>query len=269
MEKLKRLSRSQHPITWSVVKLGTSSKRPVTGYRPVPVDSLHCPSSCNVGLLTGKPSGTFVIDLNVLKESDAGKACGLKVWKMIISCLSEEERELVDSAPHVRSPSGGEHLYFSYHNELMNTLSGNAATWSTTLLNEQFNTTKFTEEFGEVQAKIDCRCNKAYIVIPPSVINGKVYTWLKEPVDGQALPSLPDQLKNILQPNRVRRRLTRPRPPTTASSSGTPRSRQTTTRRPSSEDKDFEEVQAASRRRYCLAAGNNGELSSIFPFVFL
>ena len=96
-------------------------------------------------------------------------------------------------------------------------------------------------------------------------MKGNGYTWFKEPVNGQALPSFPQQLLDILEPASGNRTLPRHGPPPTASLSLPSHSWHTTHRNPPSQDTDFHGVHDDSKRRYDSADGNNDEFED---FVF-
>lgn len=107
--------------------------------------------SANIGIVTGKISGICVVDFDKYKE--------------------DYQQDLADKyfpdsilTPTAKTPSGGDHLYFKYPDNV-ETLSGNA---------------------GKLPA-IDLRADGNYIVAPPSVNgNKKPYEW----ADGLTLKTL-------------------------------------------------------------------------------
>ena len=100
--------------------------------------------NANIGMPTGKLSGITVIDLDI----DIGKQKdGIKEWET----LCKENNYPPYCAKTVITPSGGRHLYFEY-NELVKTGVDNIANG------------------------IDVRNDGGYVVIPPSIVNGKLYT---------------------------------------------------------------------------------------------
>jgi hypothetical protein len=119
----------------------------------------HKNPSANIGIVTGKISGICVVDFDKYKP--------------------DYQQDLTDKyfsdsilTPTAKSPSGGEHLYFKYPDNI-ETLSGNA---------------------GKLPA-IDLRADGNYIVAPPSQNgNGKRYQWMDGLTfkDFQSLSFLPD-----------------------------------------------------------------------------
>ena len=93
----------------------------------------------NIGMPTGRVSDRFVIDIDV--DTDTGKD-GTATWARLIN-----EHGDVD-APTVLTPRGGQHLYFRYVKGLSSRKLG---------------------------PDIDTRGNGGYVLLPPSIVNGKSY----------------------------------------------------------------------------------------------
>jgi hypothetical protein len=118
----------------------------------------------NIGVACG-PSGLFVIDLDV-----KGDVHGEESWTRL-----KEQHGLGDLVtPATRTPSGGQHLFFSADG----TGLGNTA--------------------GRLGAGIDTRGEGGYVLLPPSVLaGGKPYTWEISPREHNPAP-LPQALIALL-----------------------------------------------------------------------
>ena len=90
---------------------------------------------------TGKASGFFVVDLDVDKEKGVD---GIATWARLIA----EHGDVV--APTVLTPRGGMHLYFKHVDGLGCTA-------------------------GTLGPGIDTRGDGGYVLLPPSVVEGRGY----------------------------------------------------------------------------------------------
>jgi putative DNA primase/helicase len=100
----------------------------------------HWPRA-NIAMATGSASGRFVIDVD--NEPDKG-IDGLATW----SALERQHGEI--TTPRVLTPRGGMHLYFRHVEGLGSTS-------------------------GKLGPGVDTRGNGGYVLLPPSVVNGKCY----------------------------------------------------------------------------------------------
>lgn len=159
---------------WSVIPIRPGDKKPklpkdgVLPYRErfateEELKRWFLDPSVNVGIVTGKLSNLFVVDLDKSKER------------------YQEENSLAHfgddiSTPIAKTPSGGNHLYFTY--------PGHNITIGENIL-----------------PAIDFRGEGGYVVSPPSV-NGKgsAYEWLQRP-DIYSLADVPQSFINILKNN--------------------------------------------------------------------
>lgn len=110
----------------------------------------------NVGLVTGKGSQVFVIDLDKKKDVD-----GLASLTAIEKEIGELPRTL-----RLRTPGQGFHLYFEWDDRLL----------------------PATIRAGALGPGIDWRGEGGYVLAPPSIINGKTY----DVVDNVPIAKLPD-----------------------------------------------------------------------------
>ncbi|MBP5922785.1 bifunctional DNA primase/polymerase [Streptomyces sp. LBUM 1483] len=130
----------------------------------------------NVGIATG-PAGLLVVDLDTLKPTDEE---GTPDGAANFQALCERAGQAVPTTRRIRTPSGGEHLYFT------------APTSS-----------RFTNTTGTLTPKVDTRAWGGQVVAPGSTTPHGPYTVL----DDQPVADLPEWL---------RKALTAPRRPATA-----------------------------------------------------
>ena len=100
--------------------------------------------NCNLGIATGEVSNLIVVDIDV-KDNAGGFES--------VEQLAAEELKFPPTAK-VKSPSGGRHLYYTYHTKIQ------------------------TNSVGRVAPGIDIRSNGGSITAPPSSIDGKKYEWV-------------------------------------------------------------------------------------------
>ena len=164
---------------WAVFPLVANTKTPATtnGFKDATTDQNQInqwfKTAHNIGIATGK--GLLVLDIDRKHGKDGGE---------VLASLEREHGKLPDTLT-ATTPSGGEHLYFSY--------PANVAIQSRA---------NICKEHGE---GLDIRADGGYIVAPPSHTNesadpkGKTatgdYTWLN------ALPvaELPAQWLELLR----------------------------------------------------------------------
>lgn len=129
----------------------------------------------NIGVATGKVSGIFVLDVDVKKNAGGAESLAQLVAKY---------GELPFTA-HARTWSGGSHYYFK--------MPGNVPVGCRT----------------GFMPGLDIRGDGGYVVAPPSVVEGKPYTWIQDPSVGIA--DAPQWLLNLIS---------RPKPALAESSTG-------------------------------------------------
>ncbi|RKN07290.1 bifunctional DNA primase/polymerase [Streptomyces radicis] len=133
----------------------------------------------NVGLATG-PAGLLVVDLDTLKPTDEeGTPDGVTAF----TALCERAGQPAPTTRRIRTPSGGEHLYFA-------TPDG----------------ARLPSSKGKLARKIDTRAWGGYVVAPGSTVDGQVY----EVIDPAPVAPLPDWLRQTLTPPPPPRRTTIP-----------------------------------------------------------
>ncbi|MDT9682651.1 bifunctional DNA primase/polymerase [Streptomyces sp. TRM76323] len=122
----------------------------------------------NIGLATG-PSGLVVIDLDQPKDKGSSDAPGGAAF---FEALCERAGHAVPATYRVRTPSGGEHLYFT-------------APAGVRLRNTA----------GTLAPLVDTRAWGGYVVTPGSTVHGALY----EVVDDRPVLDLPAWLLDLLQ----------------------------------------------------------------------
>lgn len=116
---------------------------------------------CNVGIATGKPSGIWVLDIDI-KNGHSGIKSLVK--------LKKAHGELPDTLS-AETPSGGYHFYFRY------------------------------PENTEIKSRvaladgIDVRAAGGYVVAPPSKVDGNPYMWVDK---NTPIADAPDWLVNLV-----------------------------------------------------------------------
>lgn len=139
---------------WSVFPLNVGSKTPATphGFKDATTDEKHIARwwsenpDYNIGISTGA-SGLVVIDLDEDNEKDKHGIQTLTEWENIHGKLPD--------TVSCTTPRGGRHLYFKSAEE--------------------------TKCRTDIYPAIDIRANGGYVVAPPSVVNGRCYSWIADP----------------------------------------------------------------------------------------
>ncbi|KAF8958825.1 hypothetical protein BGZ46_001883 [Entomortierella lignicola] len=137
-----------------------------------------------IALLTGEPSDLVVIDCDVQKDSDRenGIQDGIALFANLV-----EQHGLPENTPIQRSPSGGLHYFFSLSKSMEH---GLLKASSTTKLKIENN-----------PSSIDTRADGGCIIVSPSEINGRQYTWLSPLVNKSSLPPMPQWCIILLNSN--------------------------------------------------------------------
>lgn len=137
---------------WSVIPLSPKSKIPPKGFEVLPfrerfptieeLEEWFSNPKTNIGIITGKLSNLFVVDLDKYKEQYQEENALLHFGDSI-------------NVPVVRTPRGGEHLFFEY--------PGHGIT------------------IGEgILPAIDYRGEGGYVVCPPSITEDGTYQWIQD-----------------------------------------------------------------------------------------
>jgi len=158
MENKYEIAMQYHRLGWNVIPIVAGGKTPSGEFkeyieRPqedTDIYELFSEHTGNIALLTGKVSGIVAVDMDTYKENYSGIN--------IFSTIS------------VKSPRGGEHLYFRYEEG-----QGNEA---------------------ELKG-IGIRSTGYYVVLPPSEVGGNFYEWKTEPT-AENLKHIPPLPKNLL-----------------------------------------------------------------------
>jgi hypothetical protein len=123
---------------------------------------MECGFSSNIAMATGQ--GFIVIDLDVKAGVN-----GIQTWHDLCQKHGIKKATLI-----VNTPSGGRHLYYS-------------------IGRHDF---KVKNSVGLLGPGIDVRAMGGYVLVPPSEIGGKPYTWVKN----KMLP-LPACIERLLKPS--------------------------------------------------------------------
>ncbi|BBC34591.1 uncharacterized protein SGFS_058850 [Streptomyces graminofaciens] len=121
----------------------------------------------NVGIATG-PAGLLVVDLDTLKPTDAE---GTPDGAANFAALCERAGHAVPATRRIRTPSGGQHLYFTAPDGV-----------------------RFTNTTGTLTPKVDTRAWGGQVVAPGSITPQGPYTVL----DDQPVANLPEWLQKAL-----------------------------------------------------------------------
>lgn len=127
-----------------VIPLRSNSKAPYIEKWPDIKKSMEIPVGNNVGVIAGKRSNITVLDID--KQDD-----GLKYWKHI---LKYNDKFVT---PIVKTPNGGLHIYFKYNKKLKSSIK---------------------LQLGEHKIGWDVLNDGKQVVLPPSVIDKKKYSWV-------------------------------------------------------------------------------------------
>ncbi|MGW1157629.1 bifunctional DNA primase/polymerase [Streptomyces sp. NPDC002519] len=134
---------------------------------PARIERCWATGPFNVGIATG-PAGLLVVDLDTLKPTDEKDAPdGAANFR----ALCERAGHAVPTTRRVRTPSGGEHLYFTAPPGV-----------------------RFTNTAGSLTAKVDTRAWGGQVVAPGSVTPQGPYTVL----DDSPVTNLPEWLQKAL-----------------------------------------------------------------------
>ncbi|MEO0957087.1 MAG: AAA family ATPase [Pseudomonadota bacterium] len=121
-------------------------------------------STAMVGLPTGSTTGLFVVDLDVNRET--GECVGEA------SAEALGIAEALESAPSVRTPSGGRHFYFSEEG--------------------------FKNTASRIGPGIDTRGEGGFVIAPGSVSPSGAYDWIGRPAVDRELPPIPGTIRSLL-----------------------------------------------------------------------
>lgn len=151
---------------WKVFPCSANAKTPLAGSHGVK-DASADPAvinqwwaehpDANIGLACGSASGVWVVDIDVRPETNVNG----------LDSIREKKLKLPKDALIQRTPSGGYHFLFKCDGE------------------------KPANKNGFLRG-VDIRGDGYYIVVTPSIINGKEYSWMNE---GAALLEFPEEFK--------------------------------------------------------------------------
>lgn len=149
-------------------------------------DSKQFSYDSNIGILTGKPSGIIVIDVDnkiperTYKTVKYSTNTGVFDWETLTTKHGDP------LTPKVQTASGGYHYYFKYSDSVSHLKSKSNAL----IMNG-------------MKSAIDVKTNGGYVVAPPSRHhNGKSYTWIRH-LSETPMTELPQWLLQYLSPSRT------------------------------------------------------------------
>jgi putative DNA primase/helicase len=128
---------------WLILPCDPTSKRPITahGLHDATIDETQIKTwwtewpFAMVAVRTGSESGIWVLDPDVDRENGAD---GLASFAAL-----EQAHGALPDTPRCRTPRGGEHIYFRWHDGVRNST-------------------------GRVGAQIDVRGESGYVIVPPA-----------------------------------------------------------------------------------------------------
>ncbi len=146
---------------WAVLPLEVGGKRPINahGCKDATTDADQVRAwwtetpDANVGVATGAVSGITVLDVDKRPDKDG------------YATLRELSID-VTTTPMQVTQSGGIQLVFAYSPDVKNTA-------------------------GAIGAGLDTRGDGGYVVVPPSVVEGRPYVWITRPFDGVPFAPVP------------------------------------------------------------------------------
>lgn len=107
---------------WSNEKYQLKSENELQGLENIYIQEVNGVQRGGVltgySLLTGKKSKIIVIDLD--KNHGDGSINGIEQFNEFISELSDEDKKIINSTFSIKTPRGGQHLYFKYKQGLKN-----------------------------------------------------------------------------------------------------------------------------------------------------
>lgn len=162
----------RNKYNWSVIPLSPGSKIPPKGFDVIKYRNILASEDeikawwaenpqYNVGIITGRLSNLFVVDLDKYKPEYKADT------------VLQYIPELIET-PIDKSPRGGEHLYFQYPTETEPSIH------------------------ADVLPGVDCRGEGGYILAPPSVFEKKASSWIIPP-NGKPLAPVPQSFINLLK----------------------------------------------------------------------
>ncbi len=163
-----------YPDDWAIIPIKLNSKIPaVSGWQEKRIDKskiMH--HDGNLGLATGMISGGIVVFDWDFRRSFNRKQEGFEtIYKEYCEALPFIAETLICETPN------GFHFYYRYSDgEVGNTRNENAGY---TANNKGF-VSKCKTNFQKYLAGIDTRANGGYVIVPPSVVSGKRYSWIND-----------------------------------------------------------------------------------------
>jgi len=156
---------------WSVLPLEPGAKTPLTprGCKDASRDPAQLASwwtdeypDANIGVATGDISGITVLDVDNKPGRDG--------------YASFETLRIADiQTPWQVTGSGGKHIFFSYAPGIRNTVD-------------------------KLGPGLDTRGAGGYVVVAPSVVDDRAYSWIVPPFNGTPFASVPEQILDRLEP---------------------------------------------------------------------
>ena len=159
----------QDKLGWSIIPINPKSKRPIVKWKhfikyaaqPEQLEAWWGENpNANIGVVTGSISNLTVIDIDEYEVPGT-----LAYMKELYADATEDPTPPWEHTVTARTPSGGYHWFFQHRDDMVS---------------------------RRVIPAVDCKTEGGYVVISPSRLNGRRYSWERPPFNktGIVVPSV-------------------------------------------------------------------------------